>query len=345
MDGSLRRQIVIAFVALAFMPAIATGSGCNQQRALPVMLTSAAPSPIDALPSWNDGAVKRSVVDFVDRVTNDGPDFVPFEDRIAVFDNDGTLWQEKPLAEGAFTLARLERLTEADPSLRAEEPFKSALDADVVRLHEQGAAAVLELAKKTHTGMTDKAYAADVRQFLATARHPRFGVPYTDLAYTPMLELLDLLRHRGFTTYVCSGGDTDFIRVFSTNVYGLPPERVIGSRFDKELVSIEGKTALLRTPKIESINDKDEKPVGVDRRLGKRPIFAAGNVGTGGDIAMLRYTRDRNGPSFALVIQHDDAEREAAYGEKDGATLDAARRHGFSVVSMKRDWKVVFGRR
>lgn len=301
----------------------------------------ATPSLSDALPSWNDGPSKQAILEFVRRVTATAPDAVPAEERIAVFDNDGTLWQEKPLAEGAFALDRLEQMAVQDPSLRKKEPFKSALAQDADRIREQGPEALLQILVLTHGNMADDAYGGAVRTFLTTARHPRFGRPYTDLVYQPMIELLQLLESRGFTTYLCSGGDTDFMRVFSQRLYGIPPERVIGSRFEKELAT-NGATTLVRRPRIEAVNDKEKKPVGIDRQIGRRPIFAAGNVGKGGDVAMLRWTRDRIGPSFAILVHHDDAERESSYGEEDHESLSAARAHGFRLVSMRRDWKRIF---
>jgi phosphoglycolate phosphatase-like HAD superfamily hydrolase len=334
--------------AVAFLLAcyIAAALGCAAKpKAVPPTVTAAPSPPPDPLPSWSEGAAKRQLIDFVTRVAGDGPEHVPTEDRIAVFDNDGTLWQEKPLAEAAFAFSRLAKMANADPSLRDRQPYKAALEHDFAALHEQGEAAALRLLTVTHTGTTDAAYMADVRQFLATARHPRFHVPYTALVYAPMLELLRLLRANGFATYICSGGDVDFVRTFSESAYGIPPEHVIGSGFEKELVTVAGKTVLLRKPRIETLNDKGQKPIGIDRGIGRRPLFAAGNVRSGGDIAMLRYTRDRPGPSFALVINHDDDIRESAYAENDGATLAAAGVYDFTVVSMQRDWNVVFGPR
>lgn len=335
------RKTCPAFLVLVLGFSVAAGCGGSPPPE-PATVTAAPAPPPDPLPSWNDGSVKRGLLDFVARVTQNGADLVPLDERIAVFDNDGTLWQEKPVVEGAFTLARLDEMAKANPALREKQPFEAALDHDAAMLREEGLDGVLQIITATHTGMTDDVYRAQVLQFLATARHPRFKAPYTSLTYLPMLELLRLLRANGFTTYICSGGDVDFMRVFATGTYGIPPEHVIGTRFEKKLMTArDGKSFLLREPKIESINDKETKPIGIDREIGKRPIFAAGNVRSGGDIAMLRYTHDVPG-SFQLVINHDDAERESAYAEKDGATLAAAKAGNFSVVSMKNDWKVIF---
>jgi hypothetical protein len=318
-------------VAFVLMLCVVLSPGCGSApKPPPPMVTAASVAPPDPLPSWNDGSVKRALLEFVRRVTTNGPDLVPIEERIATFDNDGTLWQEKPLVEGAFVVARV------------GEMGSPALEHDLATLQAEDKRGILELITATHTGMTDDTYTAQVRQFLATARHPRFDAPYTALTYQPMQELLKLLRLHDFKTYLCSGGDADFMRAFSSSLYGIPSEQVIGSRFEKELVTVGERTALMRKPKLEAINDKETKPIGIDREIGKRPIFAAGNVRSGGDIAMLRYTRDRPGRSFALVINHDDEQREAAYAEKDGATLAAARAGDFQVVSMRNDWRVVF---
>jgi hypothetical protein len=333
---------LLAFV-LSLCVMLACGSAPKPPP--PPTVTAASTAPPDPLPSWNDGPVKRSLLDFVARVTRNGPELVPIEERIATFDNDGTLWQEKPVVEGAFVFARVGEMAKADPALREKQPFEAALEHDVATLQQEGKRALLELLFSTHAGMTDDVYKGEVRRFLATARHPRFDRPYTSLTYQPMQELLKLLRLNDFTTYICSGGDVDFMRTFSSSTYGIPSEQVIGSRFEKQLVTVDGRTALLRNAKLESLNDKGTKPDGIDRAIGKRPVFAAGNVRSGGDIEMLRYTRDRAGPSFALVVNHDDDVREFAYAEKDGATLAAARAGGFQVVSMKNDWKVIFSAR
>ncbi|MBX3189859.1 MAG: haloacid dehalogenase-like hydrolase [Labilithrix sp.] len=333
MSRSLR--LLLSHAGAIFLIALAA---CASPRTS-VTAVTAASTRGDPLPSWNDGEVKGAILDYLDRVSTPGSaDFVPVDERIAVFDNDGTLWQEKPLVEGAFTIARLREMAERDPALRHAEPFASALTGDL----PEGRKAILELATRTHTGMTDEAYEAYVRAFLASARHPRFGVPYTSLTYAPMMELLRLLRARGFTVYLSSAGDVDFMRVFADALYGVPKERVIGSRFDKKLVTIDRRSTFMRLPAIETVNDGATKPDGIDRRVGRRPIFAAGNEGNAGDIEMLEYTRDAARPSMALVIKHDDAIRETAYSEKDGATPAAALSHDFRVVSMKRDWNTVF---
>ncbi|MCP3137523.1 HAD family hydrolase [Pyxidicoccus xibeiensis] len=300
----------------------------------------AKPAP---LPSWNDGPVKQAIIDFVSRVTAEGgPDFLPVEQRIAVFDNDGTLWQEKPAVQGAFLADRVRALAEKDPSLRQRQPYKAALERDVDALMEGGEKAVMELFAATHANMTQEQFQAEVRQFLRTARHPKLGRPYTQLAYQPMLELLQYLRDNDFQTWISSGGGLDFMRVFSEELYGIPPEQVIGSSLETKYEKRGGKSVLWREPRPRHLNDKEGKPVGNDLHIGRPPVFVAGNVRSGGDIAMLDASRLRRGPSFQLLINHDDAAREFAYQEKDGASLRAAREGGWHVVSMRDDWKTVF---
>jgi hypothetical protein len=297
----------------------------------------------DPLPSWNDGAAKRAIIDFVGRVTRtQSAEFVPLGDRIATFDNDGTLWQEKPVAEGVFAIARLREVAAGDPSLRQRQPFKAALEGDVAYLREAGVAAVLELLRVAYAGMTQERFAGEARAFLDTARHPTLNRRYTELAYPPMLELLAYLRANGFRTWLCSGGTTDFMRIFSQDVYGVPPEQVIGSALKRETRFEGPRLVIWRLPEIETLNDEHVKPVNIDRQIGIRPLVAAGNVRTGGDVAHLEYSRGRAGPSLQLLIDHDDDIREFAYQERDSVSLKAARAYGFVVVSMRRDWKTVF---
>jgi len=297
----------------------------------------------DPLPSWRDTAPKRTILQFVQRTTDPrSPDFIAPVDRIATFDNDGTLWVEKPLPnEVYFMLARVKELAAADPSLAERQPFRAALAGDAAYFHEAGAKAVAELFVATHSGSSQEDFAAQVRAFLGKEVHPKLRRPFTSLAYRPMLELLAWLRANGFQTWICSGGDTDFMRVFAHEVYGIPAQFVIGSEVKRETRRDGGLLAVWRLPAVDAINDKDGKPVGIDRRIGKRPLIAGGNVLSGGDIAMLEYSRGRKGPSLQLLVNHDDAEREYAYAEKDDASLSAARARDFTVVSIRNDWKTV----
>ena len=298
----------------------------------------------DPLPSWNEGPVKRSIIEFVSRVTRPGgPGFVPTEQRIATFDNDGTLWVEKPLPnEVFFVVARVRELAAKDPTLKDKQPFKAVLEGDANYFHTEGEKALVALMTATHTGMTQEQFAEEARNFVATAKHPKLNRPFTSVAYQPMLELLAYLRANGFEIWLSSGGTIDFMRVFSQQVYSIPPERIVGTEFKRESRLIDNRLSVFRLPEIEHINDKEGKPVGIDRHIGMRPLFVGGNVLSGGDIAMMQYSKGRNGPSFQLLINHDDATREFAYQEKDNFSLNAAKTNGFTVVSMRSDWKTIF---
>ena len=311
--------------------------------ALGVFFAPLAHAQSDALPSWNDGQTKKAITAFVHRVTNaGGPDFVPLPERIAVFDNDGTLWAEKPLPnEIYFLLSRVKELAAKDPTLRERQPFKAALEGDAAYFHEVGAKAVLELLLATHSEMSQEQFAATARRFLQAERHPKLSRPYTATIYQPMIELLAYLRANGFQTWICSGGTADFMRVFTTQTYGIPPERIIGSVIKRDSRVLDGRRVVWLLPQIDSVNDKEFKPVNIDRQIGIRPTFVGGNVGNGGDIAMMEYSKGRTGASFQLLINHDDEVREFAYVEKDNFSIDAAKKNSFAVVSIKSDWKTV----
>lgn len=298
----------------------------------------------DPLPSWNEGKAKQSIVDFVAKVTDPrSRDFVPSAERIATFDNDGTLWVEKPLPnELYFVLARVRSLAAKDSSVRQRQPYKAALEGDEAYFHEAGARAVVELLVATHAEMTREQFSEAARQFLKTQRHPKLNRPYTATAYQPMIELLGYLRANGFQTWICSGGSVDFMRAFAAQVYGVPPERTIGSVLKRDSRMLDGRRVIWELPELDSINDKEVKPVNIDRQIGLRPLFVGGNVGNGGDIAMMEYSKGRTGPSFQLLINHDDDAREFAYAEKNDFSLDAAKKQGFVVVNIKGDWKTVF---
>ena len=297
----------------------------------------------DPLPSWYDSEVKKAIVHFVtDVTTKSSPNFVPSEQRIATFDNDGTLWSEQPLVQGMFLMHQLEQMAMNDSSIRTRQPFKAAFEHDKEYLKVEGVPAVLELLSATHAGMSQEAFKAEVEEFFAKVKHPKFGVPVGQVVYEPMIELLTYLRAHDFTTYICSGGGIDFMRVVSSRQYGIPPEQVIGSSMKKELQQVDGKWVLLRTAKLNSYNDKEVKPVNIDLHIGKRPLLAMGNVRSGGDIGMLSYSQGRKGLSLQLLINHDDEKREFAYAEKDNASLSAAKTNGWHVVSIKDDWRSVF---
>ena len=301
----------------------------------------------DALPSWNDGAAKAAIIAFVARVTTDGgPDFVPAAERIATFDNDGTLWSEQPLYfQLIFMVDRVKALAPQHPEWQTEEPFRSVLAGDVKGALGGGEAAIVKLGMATHAGMTTDEFDKIVTDWLAAARHPKLKRPYTDLVYQPMLELLVYLRANGFKTYIVSGGGIEFMRSFSEKVYGVPPEQVIGSSIKMKFEMREGKPVIVRLPTIDFIDDGPGKPVGIEKFIGRRPLAAFGN--SDGDLQMLQWTAAGAGPRFVLIVHHTDAEREWAYDRKSpigklDKALDAAKERGWTVVSMKDDWKAIY---
>lgn len=304
--------------------------------------------PADPLPSWNDGAVKTSITDFVGRVTTrGGADFVPPGERIATFDNDGTLWCEQPeYVQGFFAFDRIKAIAPEHPEWKTSQPFKAVLDDDPKALAEFGEKGIAEIVAVSHSDMTTEAFARTVLDWLATARHPRFKRPYTDLVYQPMLELLTYLRANAFKTFIVSGGGIEFMRPWTEKVYGIPPEQVVGSSgVVKFEIGADGKPMLMKEPKVEFIDDGPGKPVGINRFIGRRPIFAFGN--SDGDLQMLQWTAAGVGARFMGLIHHTDGEREYAYdrqskvGRLDKA-LDEANAKGWTVVDMKRDWRRVF---
>jgi hypothetical protein len=304
--------------------------------------TPAQTTASDPLPSWNDGATKQAIVEFVTRVTTaNSPDFVPVEDRIATFDNDGTLWAEQPLVQGLFVLEKIKSMVAADPSLREKQPYKAVLAGDVDYFRQAGEAAIVELAMITHGNMSQDQFDTEVRSFFDTEIYPKFNVPVTQIAYKPMRELLGYLQANDFQTWICSGGGIDFMRPISEPLYGIPQQQVIGSSGKEEFIEQDGKYVIWKLPELSRINDKEGKPIGIDLHIGKRPIFAAGNERSGGDIAMLTYSQQQP-PSLQLLINHDDGDREFAYQEPDHASLNAAAANGWQVVSIKNDWQTVF---
>lgn len=299
------------------------------------------------LASWNDGPVKQSILDFVRRVTTEGsPDFVPVPERIAAFDNDGTLWAEQPFYfQGLFVFDRVRALAPQHPEWKDKQPFKAVLENDMKTLAAGGEPALIELVMATHAGMTTEEFEHIVKDWLATARHPKFKRPFTDLVYQPMLELLSYLRTNDFKTYIVSGGGIEFVRTFSEELYGIPPEQVVGSSIVTNFEVRDGKPVLVRESKVDFIDDNAGKPVGINMFIGRRPIAAFGN--SDGDFQMLEWVTAGAGQRFGLLIHHDDATREFAYdrasavGKLDRGLNEAPKR-GWTVVSMKNDWKQIF---
>jgi phosphoglycolate phosphatase-like HAD superfamily hydrolase len=302
----------------------------------------------DPLPSWNESGPKKAIIDLVTRVTTQGsPDFVPEPERIATFDNDGTLWCEQPFYfQMAFAFDRIKEMAPQHPEWKTKQPFAALLKGDVKTAASAGEKGLLAIIMATHSGMTVTEFDAEVRDWIKTARHPRFKRPYNELIYQPMLEVLTYLRANGFKTFIVSGGGIDFMRPWAPAAYGIPPEQIVGSsgvvqfRLDKQ-----GKGELFKTAKVDFIDDGPGKPVGIYRNIGRWPIIAFGN--SDGDLQMLQYTTSGSGLRLGLYVHHDDAEREYAYDRKSrigrlDKGLDEAPKWGWQVISMKRDWKVIF---
>ena len=301
----------------------------------------------DPLPSWNEGPAKQAIVEFVRGVANkSSPQYVPPQQRIATFDNDGTLWAEQPVYfQGFFTIDRVKALAPQHPEWKERQPFKAVLENDMKAFAATGEKGLAEVIMTTHAGMPTGEFEKIVKDWLVTAKHPRFNRPFTNLVYKPMLELLVYLRENGFKTYIVSGGGVEFMRPWTEKVYGIPPEHVVGSSIKMKFEMKDGKPVLTRLPEIDFIDDGPGKPVGIQKFIGRRPIAAFGN--SDGDHQMLQWTAAGKGPPFMLLVHHTDAEREWAYdrqspiGQLDKA-LDEALRRGWTVVDMKKDWKKVF---
>lgn len=308
-----------------------------------------APVVDDPLPSWNDGPAKQAIVAFVEKVTKEGsPDFVPPEDRIATFDNDGCLWCENPLPfQAIFAADEIKRLMPEHPEWKDNAAIQAFEKKDVAALTDDHYKGLLEIVALTHAGITTDEFDQRVKNWLQTAKHPRFNRPYTQCVYQPMLELLGYLRANGFQTWIVSGGGQDFMRVFADETYGIPPQQVVGSYSRAKFELRDGKPTLLKTTDAVFVDDKAGKPVGIDQFIGRRPIAAFGN--SDGDQAMLEYTTiDNPRPSFGLIVHHTDAEREYAYDANPKSSgklvtaLEAAPKNGWVVVDMKSDWNQVF---
>lgn len=310
--------------------------------------STAAFAQADPLPSWNDGKAKAAILEFVGKVTREGgPDYVKPAERIATFDNDGTLWAEQPAYfQLLFAIDEVKRLASGRPEWKKTEPFRSILAGDMKSLAASGQKGLLQVVAASHAGMTTQEFEQAVANWLATARHPTKKRPYAELVYQPQLELLAHLRANGFKTFIVSGGGVEFMRVFAEKVYGIPPEQVVGSSGVVTFrMGPNGKPELRKEAKVEFIDDNVGKPVGINRFIGRRPILAFGN--SDGDLQMLQYTVAGDGPRLALIVHHTDAEREWAYdrsshiGKLDKA-LDEGRAKGWTIVDMKADWKTIF---
>jgi phosphoglycolate phosphatase-like HAD superfamily hydrolase len=301
----------------------------------------------DYLPSWKDGKIKQSIVDFVARTTTEGStDFVPLGERVAVFDNDGTLWCEQPMyVQAFFGFDRIKQLASEHPEWKTTEPFASVLKGDYITALSGDERSVVELVLASHTGMTVEEFEQVVKDWLATARHPTTGRPFTEMVYQPMLELLDYLRSHEYKTYIVSGGGIEFMRVWAEAAYGIPPEQVIGSTGVLKFALRDGNPTLSKLSKVEFVNDNDGKPIGIQRHIGRRPIMTFGN--SDGDLEMLQWTTAGTGPRFGLIVHHTDADREWAYDRTSkigrlNKALDEAALNGWTIVDMKNDWNTIF---
>ena len=342
--GGYSRGLCLALSALFVLSCASSQTpGAEEPKA-----SAEAETFVDPLPSWNDTETKAQILDFVRAVSDpDDPAFVEPEERVATFDNDGTLWVEQPLyAEMAFALHRVKDLAQVHPEWKTQQPFQAVIEGDKEALMEAGNRGLVEIIVASHTGMSTTLFDTIVTEWVRDARHPKFEKPYTELAYQPQLELLRHLEANGFKTFIVSGGSVEFMRTYTEQVYGIPPEHVVGSSIETRYEVQGGKPSLLRLPEISFVDDKVGKPVGIHKHIGQRPILAFGN--SDGDLEMLQWTTvGSGGARLGLVLHHDDAEREYAYdreskvGKLDQA-LDAAGQSGWVVVSMKNDWKTVF---
>jgi phosphoserine phosphatase len=335
--GVSRRTMLSALTALPAFPLL-----------LPVS-AMAQTAMSDPLASWNDTATKKAITAFVDRVTKQGsPDYVPEADRIATFDNDGTLWVEQPMyVQLAFALDRVKTLAPQHPEWKETQPFKAVLEGDMKALAEAGEHGLIELIMVTHAGMTTADFEKIVTDWLSSARDPRFKKLHTELVYQPMLELLAYLRANGFKTFIVSGGGVELMRPWTQRVYGIPPQQVIGSSIKTKFQIVDGKPSLLRLPELNFNDDKGGKPVAINEGIGRRPTAAFGN--SDGDLEMLQWTTMgmASGTRFGMIVHHTDADREYAYDRKShfgrlDVALDAAPAAGWTVVDMKNDWKTIF---
>jgi phosphoglycolate phosphatase-like HAD superfamily hydrolase len=331
----MRRKLKVCIVACLLIFSWGMARGAEQARS-------------DPLSSWNEGASKKAIVEFVERVTREGgPDYVKLEERIATFDHDGTLWAEQPMYfQIMFAMDRVRTLATKHPDWKTKQPFKAVLDRDIKALAGLGETGFLKIMAVTHTGITTDDFTKIVADWIATARHPRFDRPYTELVYQPMLELLSYLRANGFKTFIVSGGGVEFMRVFTERVYGIPPEQVVGSSGVVQFqMRPNYKPVLIKDAKIEFVDDGPGKPVGINRFIGRRPIFAFGN--SDGDQQMLEWTAAGSGARFMGLVHHTDAEREWAYDRKSSVgrldkAWDEAVRRGWTVTNMKTEWRKIF---
>jgi len=324
--------VIISFTAISFSNIKAT------ERKAPVVAAGT-----DPLPSWNDGALKKAIIDYVSKVTKPGTSsFIPVEDRIATFDNDGTLWAEMPTIELEYAKLAFKKMIQKNPALAKQQPYKAIIEKDKKYLATVDESVLVGIILKSLSGTTEGEFDRSVKAYFDTAHYviQHKVYPIQDATYKPQIELLQYLRANGFKTFICSGGTIEFVRAISVKYYGIPTEQVIGSKLQYTFDETSHK--IIRVGKIASICDKAGKPVNIQWHIGKTPVFASGNVKSGGDIQMLKFSQTSKYPNFQLMVNHDDGVREFAYQEKDNASLNAATANKWHVVSMKNDWKAIF---
>ncbi|WP_205461969.1 HAD family hydrolase [Mangrovibacterium lignilyticum] len=331
-------RILCTVIGVLILSACSQGDKKNNGDAL---------TNLDPLPSWNQGDVKQAIVDFVTKTTTEtSPDFIPVTDRIAVFDNDGTLWSEQPLYfQFAFAIDQIKKMAPEHPEWQTEQPFKAILAGDLSTALTGGEHAIVEIVMATHAGMTTDEFSALVKGWISTAKHPQTGKLYKDMVFLPMIELLNYLRSNQYKTFIVSGGGIDFIRAWAEETYGIPSDQVVGSSGKVKYEVIDGKPVLIKLPELSFIDDKEGKPVGIHQYIGKRPVFAAGN--SDGDYAMLQWTCTGDGPRFGMFVHHTDSVREFAYDRESSIGglnkgLDDAAQYNWLIVDMEKDWGKIY---
>ena len=331
----------IKFAPLLLLALVALILGCKQPKTQIENANQESVLANDPLPSWNDGPLKQSILAWVKNSTDStSKDFIPVADRIETFDNDGTLWSEKPLVQELFAFYRIKKMVRAKPELAKQQPFKAVIEQDKNYFAKGGEKTLIGLIIATHTGMSEDLFEAEVKDFISTATYPGKNVPLKQITYQPQIELLQFLRANGFKTFICTGGTVEFVRGVAQDFYGIPKNQVIGTSF--QYAFVDSNHSIVRKPALNSFNDKTAKPVNIQLHIGQRPVFACGNEGGAGDIAMLEYSQSSPYSSFQLIVNHNDSTREYYYQEKDTASLKTAAKNNWHVISMKDDWKKVF---
>ena len=338
----MKSKILFYVLAILFIT-----TGCKNENSESPITSQENQIIADPLASWNEGSTKSAIIDYVEDVTNsESSNFIPVTDRIATFDNDGNLWSEQPAYfQLFFAMDRIKKLAPEHPEWKTTQPYQSVLEDDMATLMTFGEHGLIEIVMATHAGNTVEEFEQIVKDWLATAKHPRFDRAYNELVYQPMLELLDYLRANDFKTFVVSGGGIEFMRPWVEKVYGIPKDQVVGSSIATEFDYNNGNPVIRRLPKLDFIDDKEGKPLGINKFIGKKPVFASGN--SDGDLQMLQYTDSNKYASFQLYLHHTDAEREWAYDRESSIGrldkgLDEANEKGWTVIDMKNDWKVIY---